>query len=136
MAKGGRVMTYAQQLKQPEWIAKRNEVLQSASNTCQRCGDTKGPFNAHHKYYKKGKLAWEYPLDALECLCEHCHQIHHDQDCCKRRLAVDIYDKECRQRFFTPFTPAFCPFCGKPYKVNVEFFDDPMNQELWLATEG
>jgi len=31
----------------------------------------------HHKYYQQGKLAWEYPNEALTTLCWHCHEELH-----------------------------------------------------------
>lgn len=34
--------------------------------------------NIHHTYYQVGKLAWEYPNDALISLCSNCHQHEHD----------------------------------------------------------
>ncbi|MBL6950694.1 MAG: hypothetical protein ISR57_08640 [Bacteroidales bacterium] len=35
----------------------------------------------HHKYYQKGKMAWEYPNDALITLCWSCHEeLHQNKD--------------------------------------------------------
>lgn len=37
--------------------------------------------NIHHEYYQEGKLAWEYPDDALITLCWPCHEkLHQDSD--------------------------------------------------------
>lgn len=35
--------------------------------------------NVHHTYYVEGKNPWEYPDDALETLCEDCHQMRHEK---------------------------------------------------------
>lgn len=34
--------------------------------------------NVHHKYYKKGLMAWEYPNEALVSLCWNCHEELHE----------------------------------------------------------
>lgn len=34
--------------------------------------------NIHHKYYQKGKKAWEYENDALITLCRKCHHTEHN----------------------------------------------------------
>lgn len=36
--------------------------------------------NVHHKYYKKGNLAWDYEDDALITLCVDCHKLEHEQN--------------------------------------------------------
>jgi 5-methylcytosine-specific restriction endonuclease McrA len=33
--------------------------------------------NIHHKYYQKGKKAWEYENEALITLCSMCHKVEH-----------------------------------------------------------
>jgi len=76
-------MTYEQQLKQPEWFAKRKEVIALANNTCEQCcGDSADDkLEVHHGVYLKGKLAWQYPNDVLYCLCPTCHwNIQEDMD--------------------------------------------------------
>lgn len=32
----------------------------------------------HHRYYQDGKLPWEYPDEALQTLCWHCHKELHE----------------------------------------------------------
>jgi len=43
--------------------------------------------HVHHKYYQIGKLAWEYPNEALETLCWHCHEKLHSE------CEIDILDE-------------------------------------------
>jgi len=41
--------------------------------------DTKG-LHIHHRFYQIGKLAWEYPDEAFQCLCWDCHEnLHKNQ---------------------------------------------------------
>ena len=42
--------------------------------------------NIHHKYYQEGKMAWEYPDEALETLCWPCHENIH------KNSVIDILD--------------------------------------------
>ena len=49
--------------------------------------DTKG-LHVHHQYYQHGKLAWEYPDEALITLCWHCHERLHNNE------EIEIRDAE------------------------------------------
>ncbi|RUR69052.1 hypothetical protein EJP67_18500 [Variovorax guangxiensis] len=85
-------MTFAEQIKHPNWQRKRLSVLEDANWECENCGATDVTLNVHHKQYVKGRMYWEYERHELECLCEDCHKAHHDaQDGLKQLLAeVDI----------------------------------------------
>ena len=73
-----RGMTYAQQLRHPLWQRRRLQVFQLANFTCVRCGSTSRELHAHHKTYIRDRLAWEYPDNLLECLCDPCHDKAHE----------------------------------------------------------
>lgn len=69
-------MTYQEQLQQPEWYAKRNEVLVRDKCKCTKCLSTES-LHIHHIEYHSGKKAWEYSNDFLITLCKNCHeQVH------------------------------------------------------------
>lgn len=71
--------TYQEMLRRPEWLCRRAEVIRAAGCECEECGlRGEGPypdrgFQVHHRYYLRGRKPWEYPDDALACLCERCH---------------------------------------------------------------
>ncbi len=69
-------MPYWQQLQDSRWQRKRLEVLQRANFTCENCQTVSDGerLEVHHKFYEKGRLAWEYELNAFSCLCEVCHE--------------------------------------------------------------
>ncbi len=69
-------MTYKQQLKSPEWKAKRQVILKRDGHCCTEC-DRNTYLQVHHNYYEDGKLAWEYPNEALKTLCRGCHNKFH-----------------------------------------------------------
>lgn len=71
-------MTYQEQLLTPEWKAKRQEVIDYYWGYCIKCMSTKR-LEVHHKYYIDGRMAWEYPMSALEPLCHGCHSLEHDK---------------------------------------------------------
>ena len=69
-------MKYWQQLQDPRWQKKRLEILTRANFACEFCGDTPEgeALEIHHKYYKKGLMAWDYPDSSLACVCHGCHE--------------------------------------------------------------
>ena len=109
-------MKYTEQLNDPLWHAKRCEVLIAANFVCQKCGATEGTLEVHHPKYIAGRMAWEYEVDELECLCDHCHELQHIPDCCHTPLYCCIYDKDARSKIMIPVSPKFCPTCGKEVK--------------------
>lgn len=66
--------SYYELLRHPEWQKKRLKIMEAAGFECADCGDGDTTLNVHHKYYEKGAKPWEYPDDALICLCEPCHE--------------------------------------------------------------
>lgn len=78
-------MTYAEQLKHPNWQRKRLEVMEAAGFECQDCGDGDTTLNVHHRRYVKGRMVWEYEPHELACLCEPCHRQQHE-----RRELLDL----------------------------------------------
>jgi len=65
--------TYAEKLRDPRWQKKRLEIMQRDGFACCNCGDSESTLNIHHWYYQKATEPWDYPNDALSCLCEDCH---------------------------------------------------------------
>ncbi|HWT40944.1 MAG TPA: hypothetical protein VN081_06825 [Dongiaceae bacterium] len=70
-------LTYAQQLKHPNWQKKRLEMLDAAGWECGQCGTKDVTLHVHHKQYIKGRMAWEYGSEELAVLCEECHEEEH-----------------------------------------------------------
>lgn len=64
--------TYSQKLRDARWQKKRNYILKRAHNRCEDCYSTNN-LEIHHCYYLYGFEPWEYPFDALRCLCSECH---------------------------------------------------------------
>lgn len=87
-------LTYAEQLKHPNWQKKRLKVLDASGFECQDCGAKDETLHVHHKRYVKGRMAWEYGRQELACLCESCHEKSHE---IKETLSeVMLYEfKEC-----------------------------------------
>jgi hypothetical protein len=68
-----RLTAYQQKLRDPRWQKKRLQVLERDGWACQTCQDTTTTLHVHHMCYSKGKDPWEYPMSALQTLCEECH---------------------------------------------------------------
>lgn len=86
--------SYSELLTSPEWIEKRNIILDRDNHKCQYCGKTHD-LQVHHKYYSKypnNKLVdpWNYPDDALITLCSKCHKWIHSQK--KNKVYYRKYD--------------------------------------------
>lgn len=67
---------YALELKDPRWIALRDEKLRRGLHQCEECGKETG-LHVHHKEYRSGAKAWEYSLDDLQVLCATHHEWAH-----------------------------------------------------------
>lgn len=81
-------ISYHEQLKTKEWEQRRKEIIELAGNKCNRCSGTE-ILQVHHKKYRKGKLAWEYPDEDLECLCRKCHKKHHEEEVEEKKKAEE-----------------------------------------------
>ena len=68
-----RRVKYSEKLRDPRWQKLRLQVFERDEWTCQLCGDTGSTLAVNHKYYLSSKEPWEYPIDALNTLCESCH---------------------------------------------------------------
>ena len=66
--------SYYDLLKHPKWQKKRLKIIEEAGFECQNCGSKDDTLPVHHLYYEKDKAAWDYPEEALQCLCEKCHK--------------------------------------------------------------
>jgi hypothetical protein len=66
--------------KHPKWQKKRLEVMEAKNFECECCGDKETTLNVHHKYYVNGRDPWEYEDVELECLCERCHSLAHEDE--------------------------------------------------------
>lgn len=80
-------MTYADQLESWQWIEFRSDFLESKRKPagelyCDECGcDTPDEtLHVHHKFYRRGYLAWDYDFDDLRLLCKQCHQVIHETE--------------------------------------------------------
>ena len=70
-------MNYKEQLKSPKWQKKRLEVLSLRGFKCENCANEEKQLHVHHRFYLKGRKAWEYDNDVLQVLCETCHENEH-----------------------------------------------------------
>lgn len=71
--KDAMAITYKEQLERPEWDLVRKDVYKRANHRCQLCGKENIRLNAHHSYYLRNAMAWEYPIESLIALCDACH---------------------------------------------------------------
>jgi hypothetical protein len=66
-----------EQLNDPRWLAKRNEILSRDSNTCLSCGRSDARMHVHHIEYLPMKDLWDYPNWMLITYCDKCHETEH-----------------------------------------------------------
>ena len=69
-------MSYRDQLKDPRWQRVRLAVMERAGFMCECCQERPEgeSLHVHHRGYERGRMAWEYPMEALACLCAVCHE--------------------------------------------------------------
>lgn len=65
---------YMERLRDPRWQRNRLAVLERAEWRCEGCGTREVNLQIHHGYYERGLMPWEYPPEALYCLCDDCHE--------------------------------------------------------------
>lgn len=83
-------MSYAEQLKHPNWQRRRLERLELAEWSCDHCGAKEKTLHVHHKRYAKGRMAWDYEDDELAVLCEPCHEAEHEAQDRMHELEVEV----------------------------------------------
>lgn len=65
---------YMERLRDPRWQRNRLAILERADWRCEGCGTRDVNLQIHHGYYERGLMPWEYPAEALYCLCDDCHE--------------------------------------------------------------
>lgn len=74
-------MTYSEKLQQPDWKAKRKEILNTDNYTCQYCRDKLKVLDVHHLVYNNVTYnPCDVPNSVLISLCRDCHTVHHLKD--------------------------------------------------------
>lgn len=81
---------HAEQREHPKWQRRRLEIMDKADFACERCGDDETQLHVHHKYYVWDNELWDYPDEALECLCRKCHQAVEDAKVESKSLDEEI----------------------------------------------
>lgn len=82
---------YKDLLSDIRWKRKAAYVKEKAGYRCQDCRNAEKRMEVHHCWYRYGLAPWQYPFDALRCLCCDCH---------KRRVAAE-HDFRCISGEFT-----------------------------------
>lgn len=69
--------TYRELLRDPRWQRKRLEILSLDNFTCRNCSSKTKTLNAHHLYYDREVMPWDYDNCVLITLCDECHDKAH-----------------------------------------------------------
>lgn len=100
--------TYSEQQRTKEWLLRRAMILVRDEFKCRTCGGQGKFLNVHHLCYSDDRLIHQYPDDALQTLCNECHDKTHAKRTIKDfyirdfkrydlpRELVDVFDKYCR----------------------------------------
>ncbi|MCK6485020.1 MAG: hypothetical protein HUU22_07170 [Phycisphaerae bacterium] len=97
---------YADKLTDARWKRKVDVVKAKAGRRCQDCGAIARPLEVHHCWYRYGLEPWQYPFDALRCLCRECHEKRATEDHDFRCLSAEFTweelarVRECLKRLF------------------------------------
>ena len=94
-------MTYSQALQSPEWLAFRQDFIESRTKDgealCDECGEDTpaGTLHVHHRVYHLGKLPWEYEFEDLRLLCKSCHELVHSTETLARNFIRTLPPHVC-----------------------------------------
>lgn len=69
-------MTYAEKLKDPRWIKKRDQIVARDGGRCRVCNRSEN-LHVHHIRYVRGKDPWDYKEFYLVTLCKKHHEDEH-----------------------------------------------------------
>lgn len=83
-------ITYAEKLKSPEWIERKNKILARDLYRCQNCGKNNRILEVHHLDYLGDNEPWEYPDDMLLALCYECHRKERGREDLEKNLATSF----------------------------------------------
>lgn len=83
-------MDYKIQIKHPNWISKRNEILALDNYECNICS-SKDRLEVHHVTYWGDRNAWHYPNNLLVTLCRKCHQNQHAKGNTKNFRIINLW---------------------------------------------
>lgn len=76
--------------------------------------DLRPDLHVHHKYYVKGKKAWEYDNTALVTLCTDCHQEEHSKNVIKvfSEMNDELYEADtCGKCFGSGYLKQYDYYC-------------------------
>jgi hypothetical protein len=100
--------SYSEQLADPRWKARREEVLNASGWRCSCCAKNVGVLHVHHKRYIRGRLAWEYEDRDLVVVCEACHDEQHEA-----RAALDAVIASVPATALVEITDLVAGFCAR-----------------------
>lgn len=88
-------MTYQEQISSPKWQRKRLEILNLSGFKCEKCNCEEKQLHVHHRFYLKGRKAWEYDNDVFQVLCHSCHENEHKKEDNNKKFDLEshIYSK-------------------------------------------
>ena len=88
---------YEQQLDDPRWKFKADNIRIRDKHKCRICGATRTQLDVHHIRYIYGREAWDYDDGDLVTLCHYCHEeIHESLDFEKLQRGSYFYCKDLR----------------------------------------
>jgi hypothetical protein len=118
-------MNYKEQLKSPKWQKKRLQIFDLRGFKCESCNNQDKQLHIHHRFYIKGRKAWEYDNDVFQVLCEICHELEHKKECQKNVTIPEKWVKFINQfekKHSEDFDNLRCLLHGIDTKCNKEDF--------------
>jgi 5-methylcytosine-specific restriction endonuclease McrA len=71
------MLSIKEQYEHPLWQKKKYEIYERDGWICRCCGkdyrELAVQLHAHHLYYDRNFLLWEYDNESIVTLCENCH---------------------------------------------------------------
>lgn len=92
------MFSIGEELKKPEWKAKRQEILKRDRFKCAICGCDYKTLNIHHLRYLPDREYWDYPNELLITVCKDCHQKIHGKKKGELKRPLSIVSEEVKQK--------------------------------------
>ena len=83
-------LDWFEKYKDPRWITFREDILERDGKRCVCCGEATESLHVHHLGYWYLEYPWDADPEAMETLCETCHEIRTEYD---RAMSLEVRRK-------------------------------------------
>jgi hypothetical protein len=116
---------YREKLKDPRWLAKREELFLERGEQCEWCGAVRVRLTVHHGYYRPKGDPWDYENSSMWILCWPCHEKAQEQLVLAQQIIAHVHPKD----FESLFRPLKNAAHEVTYGIDLDEFEAILNEQ-------